>query len=188
MFGSCFRTLAVILVLDFFLNSKRKGFPPQNSINKGCTLLQSWSVFSLMPHVPSDGSPRSCLAKCYNDSLSCLTWRRNNLSFVRNPDDVHIQTHKRIKRTLFIGTEHSMRMFGVIPFIKLQNDIYTTVKRQNIRGKTGTLMFTFVVSSKVHQQQQNIYSFFSFDLVWLLSWKTQLLTSACRVKSPQCIT
>ena len=39
-----------------------------------------------------------------------------------------IQTHKRLKRTLFIRTKHNMRMFGVIPFIKLQNDTSTTVK------------------------------------------------------------
>ena len=33
-----------------------------------------------------------------------------------------IQTHKRFKRTLFIRTKHSMQIFGLIPFIKLQND------------------------------------------------------------------
>ena len=33
-----------------------------------------------------------------------------------------IQIHKRFKRTLFIRTKHNMRIFGVIPFIKLQND------------------------------------------------------------------
>ena len=31
---------------------------------------------------------------------------------------------------MFIRTKHSMRIFGVIPFIKLQNDTKTTVKRQ----------------------------------------------------------
>ena len=31
-----------------------------------------------------------------------------------------IQTHKRLKSTLFIRTKHNMRIFGVIPFIKLQ--------------------------------------------------------------------
>ena len=34
----------------------------------------------------------------------------------------NIQTHKRLKRTLFIRTKHNMQIFGVIPFIKLQND------------------------------------------------------------------
>ena len=33
-----------------------------------------------------------------------------------------IQTHKRFKRTLFVRTEHNVRMFGVTPFIKLPND------------------------------------------------------------------
>ena len=32
------------------------------------------------------------------------------------------QTHKRLNRTLFIRIKHNMRIFGVIPFIKLQND------------------------------------------------------------------
>ena len=34
-----------------------------------------------------------------------------------------IQTHRRFKRTLFIRTKHTMRIFGVILFIKLENDI-----------------------------------------------------------------
>ena len=33
-----------------------------------------------------------------------------------------IRTDKRFKRTLFIGTKRNMRIFGVIPFIKLQSD------------------------------------------------------------------
>ena len=33
-----------------------------------------------------------------------------------------IQTHKRFKITLFIRTKHNMRIFGIILFIKLQND------------------------------------------------------------------
>ena len=33
-----------------------------------------------------------------------------------------IQTHKRFKITLFIRTKHNMRIFWVIPFIKLQNN------------------------------------------------------------------
>ena len=34
-----------------------------------------------------------------------------------------IQTHKRLKRTLFITTKHN------IPLMKLQKNTYTTVKR-----------------------------------------------------------
>ena len=33
-----------------------------------------------------------------------------------------IQTHKRFKGTLFIMTKHNMQMFGVMTFVKLQND------------------------------------------------------------------
>ena len=32
------------------------------------------------------------------------------------------QTHERFRRMLFIRTKHNMRIVGVIPFIKLQND------------------------------------------------------------------
>ena len=37
--------------------------------------------------------------------------------------------HKRFKITLFIRTKHNMQIFGVIPFIKLQNNIEITIKR-----------------------------------------------------------
>ena len=33
-----------------------------------------------------------------------------------------IQTYERFKRTLFIRIKDNMRLFGVIPFIKLQTD------------------------------------------------------------------
>ena len=33
-----------------------------------------------------------------------------------------IQTHKRFKRMLFIRTKHNLQIFGVIHFIKLQNN------------------------------------------------------------------
>ena len=33
-----------------------------------------------------------------------------------------IQTHERFVITLFIRTKNNMLIFGVIPFIKLQND------------------------------------------------------------------
>ena len=42
---------------------------------------------------------------------------------------IEIQTHKRFKRTLFIRTKHNMRIFGLIPFIELQNDTETRVKQ-----------------------------------------------------------
>ena len=32
-------------------------------------------------------------------------------------------THKRLKRTIFIRTKHSMRMLVVISFFKLEDDI-----------------------------------------------------------------
>ena len=31
-------------------------------------------------------------------------------------------THKRFRITLFTRTKHNMRIFGIIPFMKLQND------------------------------------------------------------------
>ena len=39
-----------------------------------------------------------------------------------------IQTHKRFKGTLFIRTKHNLQILGVIPFDKLQNNTWTTVK------------------------------------------------------------
>ena len=30
-----------------------------------------------------------------------------------------MQTHERLKRTLFVRTKHNMRIFGVIPFMKI---------------------------------------------------------------------
>ena len=46
----------------------------------------------------------------------------------------------RLKRRLFVRTNHNMRIFGVIPFIKLQNDTETTVKRWKIICRTRTLI------------------------------------------------
>ena len=40
-----------------------------------------------------------------------------------------VQTHKRFKIMLFIRTKQDMRIYGVIPFIKLQKTTYTTIKR-----------------------------------------------------------
>ena len=36
--------------------------------------------------------------------------------------NIKIQAHKRLKRALYIRTKLNIRIFGVIPFIKLQND------------------------------------------------------------------
>ena len=33
-----------------------------------------------------------------------------------------IQAHERFKRTLFIRTRQNQQIFGLVPFIKLQND------------------------------------------------------------------
>jgi len=44
-----------------------------------------------------------------------------------------IQTHKRLKGTLFIKTNDNMQILRVIPFIKLQNDTFSnsqTVKNE----------------------------------------------------------
>ena len=41
---------------------------------------------------------------------------------------------------MLIRTKHSMRIFGVIPFIKLQNDTWTTAKRWKMRCRTKTLL------------------------------------------------
>ena len=43
------------------------------------------------------------------------------------------QTRERFKRTLFIRTKHSVQIFRVIPFIKLQNEsnpLYKATKGQ----------------------------------------------------------
>ena len=44
-------------------------------------------------------------------------------SILTNNDKNEILTHKRFQITLFIRTKHNMQIFGVILFIKLQNDI-----------------------------------------------------------------
>ena len=36
---------------------------------------------------------------------------------------------KDLKERYLLGQKHSLQMFGIIPFIKLQNDTQTTVKR-----------------------------------------------------------
>ena len=40
-----------------------------------------------------------------------------------------LQTQKRFKTKLFSGTKYNMQIFGLIPFITLQNYTWTTVKR-----------------------------------------------------------
>jgi len=47
---------------------------------------------------------------------------------LKNDLGIKIQTYKRFKRTLFIRTRQNQQMFGVIPFVKLQNDTLTTAK------------------------------------------------------------
>ena len=51
---------------------------------------------------------------------------------LRNGQNIsyRIQTLKRFRITLFIRTKHNMRVFGVIPFTKLQNDT-----KQQLNGK-----------------------------------------------------
>ena len=40
----------------------------------------------------------------------------------QSKESYKIQSHRRFKRTLFIRTKHHMQIFGVMPFIKLQNN------------------------------------------------------------------
>ena len=58
-----------------------------------------------------------------------------------------IQTHKRFKRTQCIRTKHSMRILGVIPLIKLQNNTPTNRLfcsfRKGIAPKIRMLRFFF---------------------------------------------
>ena len=58
-----------------------------------------------------------------------------------------IQTHKRFKRTQCIRTKHSMRILGVIPLIKLQNNTPTNrlfcSSRKGITPKIPMLCFLF---------------------------------------------
>ena len=71
-----------------------------------------------------------------NDGVGCVT----SIEIIINNNDYaclarltytdhKFQTHKRFKRALFIGTKHNVRILGVISYIKLQNDTYTTDKR-----------------------------------------------------------
>ena len=46
-----------------------------------------------------------------------------------DPGIVKIQTQKKFRITLFIRTQHNVRIFVVIPFIKRQNDTQTKVQR-----------------------------------------------------------
>ena len=43
-----------------------------------------------------------------------------------------IYTHTRFKRTLFIRTRQKQQTFGVVPFVKLQNDTSTAAKRSKM--------------------------------------------------------
>ena len=52
-------------------------------------------------------------------------WRSlsvNIIIIIINTQNNKIQTHERFKRTLYIRTKHNLQIFGIIPFIKQQND------------------------------------------------------------------
>ena len=44
----------------------------------------------------------------------------NNSQISTQSTSLKTQTHKMFKRTLFIRTKGNVRIFGIIPFIKLQ--------------------------------------------------------------------
>ena len=48
--------------------------------------------------------------------------------YIQNNNTVKIQTHKGFKRMLFIKTRQNQNISGVISFVKLQNDTWTTSK------------------------------------------------------------
>ena len=48
---------------------------------------------------------------------------------VLKQDPNKIQTYRRFKRTPFIRTKQSKQMFGLIPFVKLQNDLKNPLKQ-----------------------------------------------------------
>ena len=64
-----------------------------------------------------------------------------------------IQTHKRFKRTQCIRTKHSMRILGVIPLIKLQNNTPTNRLfcsfRKGIAPKIPMLCFFVLIKKNI---------------------------------------
>ena len=46
-----------------------------------------------------------------------------------------IQTRKKFNRMLFIRTKHNMQIFGVIPFIKLQNNTWGLNDEKNVQNQ-----------------------------------------------------
>ena len=46
----------------------------------------------------------------------------NSSNTVDSVNCYKIQTPKRFKRTLIIATKHNLQTFGVITFVKLEND------------------------------------------------------------------
>ena len=54
---------------------------------------------------------------------------RDSVRWLRQGQWIKIPTHKRLKRTVFIRTKYSMRIFRVSPFFKLQTNAQTTAKR-----------------------------------------------------------
>ena len=75
----------------------------------------------------------------------CIHFVQNFLLFIYSWMIIwKIQIQKRFRITLFITTNHNIRIFGVIPLIKLQNDTSTTVKRWKIKCRTRTLICFWV--------------------------------------------
>ena len=79
---------------------------------------------------------------------------------IRRKKKISIQTHERFKSTLFIRTKHSMRIFGLIPFTKLQNDTETIVKWRTVWCRAKTLIYLHLVelcSVRVHSTQTSMH-------------------------------
>ena len=70
---------------------------------------------AITPNVMITESPEKPQEK--GEPLDQESERRMTASVRRN-----IHTHKRLQRTLFIRTRQNKLIFGVIPFVKLQND------------------------------------------------------------------
>ena len=83
-----------------------------------------------------------------------------------------IQTHKRFKRTQCIRTRHSMRILGVIPLIKLQNNTPTNRLfcsfRKGIAPKIPMLRFFFFFfffpNKKLYFEHLFYFMFYNFVL------------------------
>ena len=87
------------------------------SIFSNCHSQTSWESFvvTLTFHSPT---PLSAFYIVVHQH----TVRLENCRFLREITEKEIQTQKRFKRTLLIGQKKKLQIFGVVPFIKLQND------------------------------------------------------------------